>query len=435
MHKFFILFIISIPGIVLAQVSGVLTYEEAVALALRNNYDILIAKNNAQIAAVENNLGYAGFLPKLDINSNGNFANNRTRQEFSNGEGVDRSGVISKNITAGAYLSYTLFDGFRMFATKERLAILEQQGELNFKIQIENTLEQLTLFYYQIVKQEQLIKGIQAAMTVSEERIKVAQKKLQIGSGSNVELLQAKLDLNAQKSNLILQKSILKEYKNNLTLLMQEKQNTAFSVDSNFAFEAIESMEDIRLKIENNNRNVKFAKKNILVTKQIIREIKSQSLPRLGITSSYQYSRNSNTAGFALFTQNLGYNVGFNFSWNIFNGFIVKNQVQAANIQLQNNLLDVDRVTANLYTESNTAYTRWLGDKESLELEEENIKLAEQSLFIMLERMRIGLGNYLETKESQSSYEAAITRLVTARYNLKESETRLKRITGEFIRN
>lgn len=77
---------------------------------------------------------------------------------------------------------------------------------------------------------------------------------------------------------------------------------------------------------------------------------------------------------------------------------------------------------------------RWLGDKESLQLEEENIKLAEQSLFIMLERMRLGLGNYLETKESQSSYEAAITRLVTARYNLKESETKLKRVVGDFMR-
>ncbi len=271
-------------------------------------------------------------------------------------------------------------------------------------------------------------------MDVSDERIKVAQKKLQIGSGSNVELLQAKLDLNALKSNLILQRSILKEYKNNLTLLMQEKQNTQFSVDTNFAFSTIESMDQIRQKIENDNRNIMFAKKNILVTKQIIKELKSQSLPRVGVSSSYVYNRNSNTAGFALFTQNLGYNVGFNFSWNLFNGWVVKKQVQVANIQLQNNLLDVERIKSTLFIESNTAYTRWLGDKETLDLEEENIKLAEQSLFIMLERMKLGLGNYLETKESQSSYEAAITRLVTARHNLKESETRLKKITGEFIK-
>jgi outer membrane protein len=415
------------PAIVCAQISGLLTYEEAVARALQNNFDIQIAKNNAQIAGIENNLGAAGFLPKLDLNSSGAFANNATKQEFSNGQSVNKSGVISKNISAGAFLTYTLFDGLKMYATKERLNLLEEQGELHFKIQIENTLEQLTYSYYQIVMQEQLIKGINAAMDVSHERIKVAEKKLQIGSGSNVELLQAKLDLNAQKSNLITQKNVLKEYKNNLTQLMQEKHSSTFSVDTNFAFASMESMDDIKQKIENNNRSILYAKKNILVTRQIIKELKSQTLPRVGLSSSYAFGRNSNTAGFALFTQNIGFNMGFNVTWNVFNGHQVKKQVQVANIQMQNNLLDVERIQSNLFSETNTAYARWIGDKETLALEEENIKLAEQSLFIMLERMKLGLGNYLETKESQSSYEAATTRLVTARYTLKESETRLKK--------
>ncbi|MBK8145316.1 MAG: TolC family protein [Bacteroidetes bacterium] len=433
MRRYLIILLLSMPAMVCAQLNGMLTYEEAVARALQNNYDIQIAKNNAQIAGIENNLGAAGFLPKLDVNSNGNFANNTTKQEFSNGQSVNKSGVISKNLSAGAFLTYTLFDGLKMYATKERLHLLEQQGELSFKIQIENTVEQLTYYYYQIVKQEQLIKGINAAIDVSNERIKVAEKKLQIGSGSNVELLQAKLDLNAQKSNLISQKNILKEFKHNLTLLMQEKPSTAFTVDTNFAFASMESMDDIRQQIENNNRSIQYAKKNILVTKQFIKELKSQSLPRVGLSSSYAFGRNSNTAGFALFTQNIGFNTGFNITWNVFNGLQVKKQVQVANIQLQNNLLDVERIQAKIFSETNTAYARWLGDRETLALEEENIKLAEQSLFIMLERLKLGLGNYLETKESQSSYEAAITRLVIARYNLKESETRLKKVTGKFI--
>ena len=104
-----------------------------------------------------------------------------------------------------------------------------------------------------------------------------------------------------------------------------------------------------------------------------------------------------------------------------------------ARIQQHSNRLQVDRVLSSLYTESENAYMRWLNDQQTLKLEEENIQLAEQSLFIMLERMKLGLGNYLETKESQSSYEAAFTRLVNARFNLKESETKLRKLTGEFI--
>ena len=189
---FFILFLM--PFSVFAQNGEIISYREMVELTLKNNFDLLVAKNNATISIMQNNYGNAGFLPKMDIVASGNIANNNTHQEFSSGTGVDKNNVHSNNLSTGAYLAWTIFDGFKMFATKERLNLLEQQGELNFKIQLENTIENVTLLYYQIVKQNQLIKGIQASMAVSDERIKVAETRIKVGSGSNVELLQAKLD-------------------------------------------------------------------------------------------------------------------------------------------------------------------------------------------------------------------------------------------------
>jgi outer membrane protein TolC len=136
----------------------------------------------------------------------------------------------------------------------------------------------------------------------------------------------------------------------------------------------------------------------------------------------------------ALFNRNLGLNTGFTFSWNLFNGLRTSNQIKVAKMQNLNAALDVERTRLNQFSAAQIAYTRWLGDKEILLLEEENIKLAEQSLQITTERLRLGLGNFLETKESQSSYEVANTRLVNARYNLKQSETILKKLTGDFVK-
>jgi outer membrane protein TolC len=126
--------------------------------------------------------------------------------------------------------------------------------------------------------------------------------------------------------------------------------------------------------------------------------------------------------------------MGFTFSWNLFNGFNTKNQVKSAKLQYAITNLQIAQNKAKLISSTQVAYMRWLGDKEVLKLEEDNIKLAEQSLKITKERLRLGLGNYLEAKESQSSYEAAITRLVNARYNLKQSETALKKLTGGLIK-
>ncbi len=433
MRKSIFLFLLFLPGFVIAQNNGLLSYQQAVAIALKNNFDILIAANQAEILNKENQLGNAGFFPTLDFNASGNAASNTTRQEFANGQTVNRPGVISTNISAGAFLSYTVFDGWKMFATKERLRLLAEQGELSFKLQIETVIENLTLAYYQIVRQEQLIRGIRSAMEVSEERIQLAEKKLQIGSGSKVEVLQGKLDLNAQKANLIQQQNLLREFRQNLLLLMQSDSKGPFSVDSNFVFDPLEAMDDIQSRVERNNRNLLSLQKGISIIRQQQREIKSQQYPRLVINNGYAFGRNQSTAGFALFNQNIGNNLGFVFTWNIFNGWNTRRQLLVADLQLKQKNLEVDQMKASLFTAVDIAYMRWLGDWEALSLEEANILLAEQSLFIMRERMKLGLGNYLELKESQSSYEAAISRLVTARYNLKESETKLKRITGKFV--
>ena len=321
-----------------------------------------------------------------------------------------------------------------MFATKERLNLLQQQGELSFKIQLENTLEDVTLLYYQIVKQEQLMKGIQAAMDVSNERIRVANLRITLGSGSNVELLSAKLDLNAQKSNYITQKNALNEYKSQLLVLAGEQNDRTFSVDTVFTFDGIQSMNEIREKIEKDNYSILFARKNILINNQQIKEIRSQTLPRVAFNSSYLFGRSKNEAGFTLLNQNLGFNAGLSLTWNLFNGSITRNELKVADIRLKNAFLSADNTRLNLFSAASVAYIRWQGDKEIADLEEENIKLAEESLFITSERLKLGLGNFLEIKESQRSYEEAVTRLVTARYNLKVSETTLKKLTGELVK-
>jgi outer membrane protein TolC len=321
----------------------------------------------------------------------------------------------------------------KMFATKERLNLLAQQGELSLKLAIEQQIEQLTLLYFQAVKQAQLIKGIQTAMELNEERIKLYARKLDIGAGSNVELLQAKLDFNAQKSNLLTQKSILNDCKSNLLFLIKTEASTNFEVDTIFEFESVKSLDEIKQKIEQANQSLMFAKRNVQVQSQALKELQSLTLPRVGLTSAYNFTRNENAAGFSLLNQNLGYNFGVNLSWNIFNGFNTRNQIKIGKFEVKNSQIEVDKIKFTYNNAAYSAYQRMLNDQEILSLEEENIKLAQEGLTISLERLKIGLGNYLEIKASQTTYEEAITRLVNARYNLKQSETAIKKLMGNLV--
>ncbi|MCW3083108.1 MAG: Outer rane efflux protein [Bacteroidetes bacterium] len=433
--KHICILLLVLPFVGFAQKDSILTYQQAIEIALKNNYDIQIAKNNVSIADKQNTYGAAGFLPRVDALASGSIASNSTHQEFSTGAAsVNKDGVTSNAVSSGVYLTWTVFDGLKMFATKERLQQLEEQGQYALKIQIENTMQQVALSYFQVVKQQQLIRGINAAKAVSEERIKIADKKLTIGSGSNVDLLQAKLDMNALRSQLLTEQNSLSEYKSNLLTLLKVDPFSSIAVDTDFTFETIKSVDEIKQSIEKTNSSVLFAQKNISVYNQYIKEVRSQALPKLALNANYLFGRNENSAGFTLLNQNLGYNLGFTFSWNLYNGWNTHNQITVAQYQLQNSILNVESLKLNMYSTTNVAYLKWLGNKQILDLEEENIKLAEESLKITTERLRIGLGSSIEIIESQQSYEDAVTRLVNARYNVKEAEVTLKKLTGELVK-
>ena len=416
-----------------AQTSS-LTIEDAIVLALKNNYDIVVAKNQSQQAANNNTLGNAGMLPKVDLNAFGNLANNATKQEFSSGLVVDKSGVQSKNITTGAYLTWTVFDGLKMFATHNKLQQLQLMGELNVKIQIENTLVNVITAYYVIAMQKQLINGLKENISVSEERLKIAQKKYDIGTSAKTDVLQAKIDLNALRSTLMRQNTLLLDAKGELNQLLIQPVEQEIDVKDSIPLMNQYKYEDLKNLIMTNNSDLLFAQKNIDVSSYIIKEGRASFYPKLNLNANYIFTRAQNQAGFTLLNQNLGLNLGFTANWTIFNGFTGRNNLKNLQLNLENSKLEYENVKTLTQLALVKAFKKYQDDISILQLEEENNKLAKENLIISLERFRLGANTSIELKEAQRSYEESINRLSDERFNTKLSETQLLKLSGSIIK-
>ncbi len=426
----FLLYVAGVSAVMAQQ----MTIEQAIELALKNNYDIAISKNASAQAANNNTLGNAGMLPKVDLNATGSFANNTTKQEFSNGLVVDKSGVQSRNITTGAYLTWTLFDGFKMFATHERLQELESRGELNVKIQIENTLVKVITAYYTIAIQKQMISGFKENIAVAEERLKIAQKKLETGAIAKTDVLQAKVDLNALKSGLIRQTTTLNDAKANLNQLLLQSVEQDIDVRDSIPLINQYKYEELQNLILSNNSDLLSAQKNIDIAKYMVKEGKALAFPKLNLNANYIFSRAQNQAGFSLLNQNLGLNLGFTATWTIFNGFNTANSVKNLQLDLQNSMYEYENLKTLTQLSLIKAFKKYQDDVMVLKLEEESKLLAKENLDIALERFRLGVTTSIELKLAQKSYEEAVTRLSDARFNAKISETQLLKLSGGIIK-
>lgn len=435
--KFLLILLIvtlSIPS--LAQ--RILSLEEAIATALKNNYDIQLAKIDSSSASLDYSYKWVAFIPRVNANTGIVFNNNDQYQKFTDGAVRERKGIRSDNFTGNLQLNWTLFDGLRMFATRDKLGEFVKLGELNIKNNIVNTVAAVVTNYFNIVRQKQQLKAIEEQMSISNERVKLADKKLFVGLGSKPELLQAKVDLNAQKALQLKQLTLIDQLKDELNVIMVVDASAAYDVTDSIPFNNSLQMDEIMSVAEKNNPLLQIARKNIDITKFILKEQKADRFPTLTFNSNYNYGRTDNKAVVnpftPLFSRNNGFNYGLSIGIPILNGLNVQRLIKQSNIDLGYQQLNLEKQKASVNLGVIVAFKDYELQKKALALEEENIALAKENVFIALERFKQGVSTYLELREAQKSLEDAYNRLIAARYNTKLAETELMRLKGDLVK-
>lgn len=434
LNLFFFVFLFSQP----LSAQNILTVEQAITATIENNYDIQLLRNDSISYALDKHYARAAFLPRLNATTGLIYNNNNQKQAFSDGTKRESSGIRSSNLSGSVQLNWTLFDGFKMFATRDKLAQFVQLGELNIKNQMVISVAAAINNYYHIVRQKQQLKAIEEQMSINEELVKVAEKKLSVGLGAKPELLQGKVDLNAQKAARLKQQTLIEQLKEQLNQLMNVELNTRYEVSDTILIDDNIILGDILGSVESTNPQLQVIKKNIDIGQLTLKERRAELFPVVSFNSAYNYSKTDNKSVInqftPLFNRNNGFNYGIGVTIPILNGFNTRRQIKQAQLDIdwfkisyQNQKSQIDLGIIN-------AFKDYELQKKTLALEEENILLAKENVYIALERFRLGISTSLELRETQKSLELAYDRLIAARYNTKLAETELLRLKGDFVK-
>ena len=416
----------------------VLTLEEAIATALKNNYDILLSRNDSAIAALDYSFRNAVFYPRLNATAGTNWNANNQRQTLADGTKREQKNVKSNNINAALNLNWTLFDGLRMFATRDKAAELIKLGELTIKNQVINTVANVVSTYYNIVRQKQLLKAIEEQMSLSQERVKVAQYKLDIGVGTKPDVLQSKVDHNAQRALQLEQQTLIAQYKELLNQVMNVKEAPPYDVVDVIPLNITLALGDIQEGLEKNNPLLEIIRKNITIAGLTLKENKADRWPTVSFNSVYNFTRTNNQTVInpfsPLFNQSRGLNYGVTANIPIFNNHVVKRQIKQAELAITYQQLLLESQQSQLNLAVINAFLDYERQKKALALEEENILLARENVDIVFQVYRLNSTTLIQLKEAEKSLQDAYVRLITARYNTKLAETELLRLKGEIVK-
>ena len=180
------------------QAQQALTLKEAIQTALKNSYNIQLVENTVAIAKNNNYIGVAGGLPTVTSTVNNNKSLSTIEQRFADPtRNTTKTGVDGNTLTAGLTASVIIFNGYRVMATKDRLATIEKQSEQQLQAQLANTTATVMQQYYNIIRQQAYLKTIEKSIEASKQRLDIVKTRQQIGVANQADLLQSNLDLNA----------------------------------------------------------------------------------------------------------------------------------------------------------------------------------------------------------------------------------------------
>lgn len=410
-----------------------LRLNEAIEVALENNYSIRLVANDLAVASNNVAIGNAGMLPVVTADASASGSVQNTTQTLLSGETRSLRGAENRSSVYGANLRWTIFDGFQMFARYEQLKQMEARGEEQFKSSVLNTVYAVFGTYYELVQQKQLINATRTALDLSQFRYTTAENRYQIGRAAKLEVLSASVDLNTDTTTLLRQLDYFKNTQVRLNQLMARDVNLDFDVEEDIEINDFLDFRELEMSAQKLNPELKMALINHRLAELELKRVKGGRYPVVNLTSAYNRSQSRAELGFNTRSQSNGLSFGVSASLNIFNGFNQRRNERNATIYQESAAIHIEEMSKEIEAGLVAAFRTYTTNLELVRLERNNKDIAQQNLDITLEKFKLGSIAPVEFREAQRNFVDASTRYSTALFESKMAEIALKQIAGILV--
>jgi len=208
----------------LGSQAQIMSLKECLEEGIKDSYQIQLVNISQKKAANNDTWGNAGGLPTVAVTgsySGSLSSNDATLRET--GSTVSGRNVLDHTLSAQVRADWTLFEGFSIQATRDRLEELHKQSAIQTRITIEDYIASLTTEYYNLVKQTIHLKNLDYATSLSRERLRITSERYDMGGNSRLDYQQAQVYFNADSAKSLKQHEALASANIRINRLMSNK--------------------------------------------------------------------------------------------------------------------------------------------------------------------------------------------------------------------
>jgi adhesin transport system outer membrane protein len=409
--------------------------KDCISIGLERNYSILIARNSETISKNNFTPGNAGFLPTVDLNGRHSGTLNNTTQNLTDGTQTISNGIYNTTTNGSVSLGMTIFNGFNAVISYKKLAELNQVGQLNTQLTIENLVADIVSGYYNYILQVQQKNNLKYALTLSRERLRIDEDRYLLGSGSKLEVLQSRVYVNSDSSNLSRQNEIVRssQIRLNEMMALEDIGNEFISKDTTIDVNPGLIYEKLLEETLAANTSLLIASRNKTISDYDYKLIVSRSYPYLNFSGGYSYNLNTYSGNVNKSQITNGMNYGLTLGVNLFDGNNQRRSIHNSSIERESKELRYREVEQGVKADLLSIYSAYSNNLRLISLEEQNFRTANENLDIALERYKLGSLSGIDLREVQKSLLDAKERLISAHYQAKLGEISLLLISGRIM--
>lgn len=414
------------------QAQTILTPEEAVAIALRNNFDIRLSANSLRQDSIDNSIGNAGMLPSLSFIGSSAVSGNQITQQLSSGSEINYNPLKNKTLNLGVELNWTIFDGGRMFIRKDILEMYESLGETSLHAAVMQLSLDVLQAYYSLVMMNEQLRRIDTLISFNQNREIIARAAYESGNTSKTNWIQAKIDLNIALSSRLKQVQSIHETRFILNKKMAVDADYQYDVNDFIASDSTFNFEDAKSQLATKNLLLRSKSQLRQIAALGLKNVKRTYQPVIQFNAGYYLNGYTNSDGSVLSSRSFGPEIGIGIKMPLYQAGQIDREVQKARIETENADIEYEKTYLEAIYDIENCKIEFESAMAALELELENFELARQYLTISAARLQQGQASVLELHQAQVEYIESSTRLVNLKMDAKLAELKLRFILSEL---
>ena len=406
---------------------------DAVKIAMENNFDIQVSNNNVSVAENNASIQNSQYLPTINGTAGANYSNTDGSIVQKSGVKTEFTGNETNGLNASIGLQYTVFDGFGRSNTYKKLQENYQISELQARQVVEVTILSIFSSYYEVARLTQDVANQKQTMNISGVRLQRAKYSVDYGQGSLLDILNAEVDYNNDSITYLTNTQLLANEKRNLNLLLGRDISIDFEVDTALSYDNNLMLEILLTHSKDNNVTLLQQESALKNAEYDINSVRSRAIPKLSINANYGWSENNMGAtSFIDQATSIGPNLGATLSWNIYDGGSTRIQKQNSKIVYSNQSINLEKERLNIERNLSNAWTAYQTALFVKDAQGKNLQTAQTNFDRSVDQYKLGQITSIEFRQAQLNLLKAQLALNQAKYFAKTSELFLLQISGDL---